>query len=90
MGEQVFRRVGCDDCHRETLRTVKDYYAPWPDGTVHRVVQPVEQPAGWEMRAPGGAMPMFAGGPPAFAAPAPFAGCSTDGGTCISSSWLRR
>ena len=37
LGEQVFRRVGCDDCHRETLRTVKDYYAPWPDGTVRRV-----------------------------------------------------
>lgn len=50
------------------------------DGTVHRVVQPVEQPAGWEPQAPG--LPMFAGGPPAFAAgpapvaaaPAPFAG----------------
>ncbi|HSP81961.1 MAG TPA: di-heme oxidoredictase family protein [Myxococcaceae bacterium] len=36
-GEKVFRRVGCDDCHRERLRTVADYYAPWPDGTVHRV-----------------------------------------------------
>ncbi|GGM75410.1 inter-alpha-trypsin inhibitor domain-containing protein [Lentzea pudingi] len=42
------------------------------DGTVHRVVQPVEQPAGWEPQAPG--LPMFAGGPPAFAAaPSPFA-----------------
>ncbi|MGW6447241.1 VIT domain-containing protein [Lentzea sp. NPDC055074] len=42
------------------------------DGSVHRVVQPVEQPAGWEPQAPGA--PMFAGGAPAFAAaPAPFA-----------------
>jgi CxxC motif-containing protein (DUF1111 family) len=37
MGEAVFQKAGCDDCHRKTLRTVKDYYAPWPDGTVHRV-----------------------------------------------------
>jgi CxxC motif-containing protein (DUF1111 family) len=36
-GEAVFRKVGCDDCHRESLRTVKDYYAPWSDGTAHRV-----------------------------------------------------
>ncbi len=36
-GEELFERAGCDDCHRKTLRTVKDYYAPWPDGTVHRV-----------------------------------------------------
>jgi CxxC motif-containing protein (DUF1111 family) len=36
-GESVFQRVGCDDCHRPQMRTVKDYYAPWPDGTVRRV-----------------------------------------------------
>ena len=36
-GEKVFRQVGCLDCHREKLRTVKDYYAAWPDGTPHRV-----------------------------------------------------
>jgi CxxC motif-containing protein (DUF1111 family) len=36
-GEALFRKVGCDDCHRETLRTVDDYHAPWPDGTAHRV-----------------------------------------------------
>ncbi|MFS8096798.1 VWA domain-containing protein [Lentzea alba] len=34
------------------------------DGTVHRVVQPVEQPAGWEMpAAPFAAAPMFAAAP---------------------------
>ncbi|GHH27484.1 VIT domain-containing protein [Lentzea cavernae] len=40
------------------------------DGTVHRVVQPVEQPAGWERQAPGFPMPMasFAGGAPSVAA----------------------
>ncbi|GLY50242.1 VIT domain-containing protein [Lentzea sp. NBRC 102530] len=42
------------------------------DGTVHRVTQPVEQPAGWETPMPvrsfGGAMPA-----PFAAAPAPFA-----------------
>jgi CxxC motif-containing protein (DUF1111 family) len=36
-GEKLFEQVGCDDCHRASLRTVKDYYAPWPDGSVHRV-----------------------------------------------------
>jgi CxxC motif-containing protein (DUF1111 family) len=36
-GEKLFEQVGCDDCHRASLRTVKDYYAPWPDGTAHRV-----------------------------------------------------
>lgn len=36
-GEAVFRAAGCADCHREELKTVKDYYAPWPDGTVQRV-----------------------------------------------------
>ncbi|MFD4636854.1 VIT domain-containing protein [Lentzea sp. NPDC058436] len=46
------------------------------DGTVHRVVQPVEQPAGWEMRAPGAPMPApsFAGGARSLAAPGMFAG----------------
>jgi Ca-activated chloride channel family protein len=57
------------------------------DGTVHRVVQPVEQPAGWEHQAPGFVMPMAAasfvvagpsGGygapPPPAAAPQAFAG----------------
>ena len=46
------------------------------DGEVHRVVQPVEQPAGWEMRAPGGPMPApsFAGGARSLAAPGMFAG----------------
>ncbi|WP_329791673.1 VIT domain-containing protein [Lentzea sp. DG1S-22] len=42
------------------------------DGEVHRVVQPVEQPAGWEVQAPRPPMPSFAAAPPAFAAPAPF------------------
>lgn len=42
------------------------------DGEVHRVVQPVEQPAGWEVRAPRPPMPSFAAAAPAFAAPAPF------------------
>jgi Ca-activated chloride channel family protein len=49
------------------------------DGNVHRVVQPVELPSGWEMPAPGFAAPVaFAGGgyggppPPAPAAPARF------------------
>ena len=36
-GEKLFEQVGCDDCHRASLRTVKDSYAPWPDGTAHRV-----------------------------------------------------
>lgn len=36
-GERVFRKIGCDDCHRESLRTVDDYYVPWPDGTARRV-----------------------------------------------------
>lgn len=36
-GEAVFSRVGCDDCHRPQLKTVKDYNATWPDGSVHRV-----------------------------------------------------
>jgi CxxC motif-containing protein (DUF1111 family) len=36
-GEALFRETGCADCHRETLRTVDDYHAPWPDGTAHRV-----------------------------------------------------
>jgi Ca-activated chloride channel family protein len=46
------------------------------DGTVHRMVQPVEQPAGWEMRAPGAPMPVpsFAGGARGLAAPGMFAG----------------
>ncbi|SER69233.1 VIT domain-containing protein [Lentzea albida] len=46
------------------------------DGTVHRVVQPVEQPAGWEMRAPGAPMPApsFAGGARVFGGASPFAG----------------
>lgn len=51
------------------------------DGTVHRVVQPVEQPAGWEMQAPGAPMPMFVGGASPFAAaPAPFAAAPAYGG----------
>jgi Ca-activated chloride channel family protein len=41
------------------------------DGTVHRVVQPVEQPAGWDTPAPGFAMPMAA---PRFAGAAPGGG----------------
>lgn len=46
------------------------------DGTVHRVVQPVEQPAGWERPAPGFAMPVaasFAGAAPGggYGAPPP-------------------
>lgn len=46
------------------------------DGSVHRVVQPVEQPAGWEMRAPGAPMPApgFAGGARVFGGAGPFAG----------------
>lgn len=36
-GEAVFQKAHCADCHRESLHTVKDYYAPWPDGSVHRV-----------------------------------------------------
>ncbi|GGU27292.1 VIT domain-containing protein [Lentzea flava] len=46
------------------------------DGTVHRVVQPVELPSGWEMPAPGFAAPMAVagggyGGPPPLAPAAP-------------------
>lgn len=36
-GEQEFDKIGCNDCHVESLRTDKDYYVPWPDGTAHRV-----------------------------------------------------
>lgn len=36
-GEEVFHRVGCDDCHRPELHTARDYYLPLPDGTAHRV-----------------------------------------------------
>ncbi|HSP77395.1 MAG TPA: di-heme oxidoredictase family protein, partial [Myxococcaceae bacterium] len=36
-GEKVFEKIGCDDCHRATLRTVPDYHAPWADGSAHRV-----------------------------------------------------
>lgn len=36
-GEALFRQVGCPDCHRESMRTVKDYYMPLANGTAHRV-----------------------------------------------------
>ena len=36
-GARVFAQIGCADCHRKSMRTVEDYYAPWPDGTAHRV-----------------------------------------------------
>ncbi|WP_439657490.1 VIT domain-containing protein [Lentzea sp. HUAS TT2] len=46
------------------------------DGTVHRVVQPVEQPAGWELQSPAFPMaaPSFAGAAPSFAGGAPGGG----------------
>lgn len=37
VGEVLFNAVGCADCHRATLHTTKDYYAPMPDGSAHRV-----------------------------------------------------
>lgn len=36
-GEKLFRKVGCQDCHTKSFKTVKDYYAIWPDGEAHRV-----------------------------------------------------
>lgn len=36
-GAEIFRKVGCDDCHRETLHTAKDYHIAMPDGSLHRV-----------------------------------------------------
>lgn len=36
-GEKIAKDIGCMDCHRERLRTAKDYYATWPDGSAHRV-----------------------------------------------------
>jgi CxxC motif-containing protein (DUF1111 family) len=37
LGEVAFHAIGCADCHRKTQKTTNDYYAPWPDGTAHRV-----------------------------------------------------
>src|SRR5262249_47728443 len=36
-GEERFESIGCTDCHREKLRTARDYYAIWTDGSAHRV-----------------------------------------------------
>ena len=36
-GERLFKSIGCQDCHRKSFKTAKDYYALWPDGTAHRV-----------------------------------------------------
>lgn len=36
-GEEVFKAIGCTDCHRKQMKTVKDYYATWPDGSARRI-----------------------------------------------------
>lgn len=36
-GERIFKDIGCADCHRERMRTARDYHAPMPDGSVHRI-----------------------------------------------------
>ncbi len=36
-GEEVFRDIGCEDCHTKEHHTMHDYYAPWPGGTSHRI-----------------------------------------------------
>ncbi|MFO0600822.1 MAG: di-heme oxidoredictase family protein [Myxococcaceae bacterium] len=36
-GEFLFRATGCADCHRASMRTVKDYYLAKADGTAERV-----------------------------------------------------
>ncbi len=37
LGEVVFHAIGCADCHRSSLRTMKDYHLGKPDGEVERI-----------------------------------------------------
>lgn len=36
-GAVIFTAIGCADCHRPHMKTVKDYYMPLPGGVAHRV-----------------------------------------------------
>jgi CxxC motif-containing protein (DUF1111 family) len=36
-GEKLFKQIGCTDCHRESMTTMKNYSMPLADGSAHRV-----------------------------------------------------